>query len=142
MNYEIDQELILIAEKSRAELGPDFFAYRDYVEECAAAQRWPDLQTRADKGVSHDVRLGTAAMQELYALFCTNDARYKEVRQKAGAFSKVALPAVAGYVAAAVGGPIGLASGAVALLAMAVFKLSVGVFCRMTKSSQPLPAAK
>jgi hypothetical protein len=135
MDAEIDYELKAIAEEHRADFTQEFFRYRDFVEESLEAENWPELRFRLGQETSRDSKLVKAILSELRALLCTEDKRYSDVRRSAGVFSKVALPAVAAYVAGAVGISVGLASGGVAFIALAVFKVGKNVFCKTTKPS-------
>ena len=76
-------------------------------------------------------RLRRAAVAELHKLLCTNERRYKEVRQEGHTLSKAAVAATAGYVAGTLDVSIGLATAAVGFVALAILKVGIGVFCRV-----------
>src|SRR5579864_5992552 len=60
---------------------------------------WP-VKVR-QRGVHGDVRaeIPMAILEELKALFCTNDRRWSSVRKQSKDFSKAALYTIAGYIA-------------------------------------------
>ena len=134
-----DPELLRVAEEWRARLDASFFQYRDYVEARLEENEWPEplrfysAETGADES---QARLVDMIMAELHLLLCSNDKRYGEVRKSGKVFSQAALPAVAAYVAGACGVSVGLATGGVAFIAIAVFRVGVGVFCRASSGAK------
>jgi hypothetical protein len=134
-----DPQLLQIAEASRGRLDTSFFQYRDYVETKLENSEWPEplrfysAETSVDES---QARLVDLIVAELHLLLCTTDNRYKDVRSKGKIFSQAALPAVAAYVAGACGISVGLATGGVAFIAIAVFRVGVGVFCRVSSGAK------
>jgi hypothetical protein len=131
-------ELEELAESHRGKLPADFFTGLTELEADLARGRWPEEprprgEAQAKKGGKRKTKPGlrTAVLEELRLLLCTNDGRYKEVREQGQSLTKVGIAAVAGYVAAALGVSLGLATGAVAFIALAVLRVGAGAFCRL-----------
>lgn len=123
-------ELSALAEPQRDDLGLEFFGYRDYVEGQLMEGHWPSEQKFRGFHNAWSAKLSHAALAELRTLLCTSDERYAEVRTRGQDFTKAALPAVAGYVGAAAGVGIGLATAGVAFVALTILKVGLNTFCR------------
>ena len=132
----MEHELAIVAEQHRHLLDAEFVRYRDEVAaNLTAGRAMLPLTTRSGGSDDLWLRLATATVEELHYLFCTDDARYKDVRKRGSDFAKIALPSVAGYIAGTLGISLALATGAVALMAISVFRVGVGVFCRVARTS-------
>ena len=141
MEQADEAALAAIAENGRSEIPEEFFRHRRHVAACLEARMWPEpLVTRKATGSSGPwSRVAYAALAELRLLLCTQNKKYEDVRVKAGSFTKVALPAVSGYVAGTLDISLGVATACVAFVALCVFRLGAGVFCSMT---EPRAAAR
>ena len=134
MQEAMTLELAELAERHRGELPIGFFQSRDFIEASLSAGHWPDeLRERAVIGRDEAARLANAVLKELHVLFCTSDSRYKGIREEGDKFCSIAVPAVASSVATALGITSGVATGAVAFVALAVLKIGTAVFCRLSK---------
>jgi hypothetical protein len=136
-------ELIELAEQYRGKLPADFFEGLPALEADLARGQWPQEplprgepgKKKGKKALKPGVR--AAVLEELRRLLCTDDGRYKEVRDQGHSLTKVGIVAVAGYVAAALSIPVALATGTVAFITLAVLQVGVGAFCRLHPPSEP-----
>ena len=157
-----EMELMEFAESQRGKLPDRFFAELSAMEADLARGRWPqEPRSRSVRSLASVPKkqqdalkpgLRSAILAELRLLLCGNDPRYRDVRERGKALSKAGLGAVSAYVAGAVGISLGVATAAVAFIALALCRLGVGVFCRITappdvfapagKSKPPVNKAK
>jgi hypothetical protein len=134
----IDPDVALVAEEHRQVLDEEFFSVSNYIELSLSNGKFPEsLRFRDGAHDGKTLALVEATMKELRLLLCTNDKKYDEVRQQGSSFSKLALTAMAGYVAHACSISLGVATGGVAFLALAVFRVGVGVFCQLSSNQVP-----
>lgn len=124
-------ELAQIAEVGRARLPKGFGEYSDYIEASLFRGEWPKPLSVRGESDSVGARLADAVLKELRILLCEDDKRYADVKQGAESFWKLALPSVAGYVAAASGVSVAAATSAAAFIAIAVLRVGLGAFCRL-----------
>lgn len=137
MNNELPPEIIGLAEEHRNELSSDFFVYYDDLERQLGQRRLPErLRTRGETSEVWYSELGPAIIDELRLFLCTNDERYASVREKGEGVGQTAIAAIAGSLAAQFGLAVGATTGAVAFIALAVMKIGVSVFCRLTSAKQ------
>jgi hypothetical protein len=138
-------ELQDLSEKYKGELPAGFFEYTSYAEEQLAERRSPGRWEARGLGRDEGVKLAEAILQELTILLCGNDPKYRDVAKSGKRFAQTATAAVGGYIAAAFGIGIALATSAVAVCLLLVTRVGLGVFCRMStdrqgadKTNQPL----
>ena len=132
-----DLELVLLAEEHRRDLPAGFESAASELAVLLEAGAPLTAATRGGAG-SLNQRIKAAVLAELRELLCTNDVRYKDVREQGKVITRTSLPGVAAYVAATVGISAAAATACVAFVALAVAKIGVGAFCRV---SDDRPAA-
>lgn len=130
IDWEVDGDLLSLAESGRAMLGSDFFNARDAAE--SALERGQSISDVVARGASTEIRLVNAAIAELRDLLCTESDRYKNVRERGTSFANAAVPAIAGYLAGLLGVSVALATAGVAFVALTVLKFGAGIFCSLT----------
>ena len=144
MNDLLQQELVNLAELHRDQLTEDFFIYRDYIETSLANDQWPDdvlfRSLHHPSNYQEEVKMAEAILIEIYLLLCKKDDKYLEVRKQFNNFAKVAVPSIASYIAGTFGIAMGVATGAVSFLSIAVFNVGINVFCRIASSNSSLIA--
>lgn len=131
MNPEIEYELRSVWEDHRQEFSKQFPQYGDYIARQLIAGQWPVLRWREGESPNQEITILNASLNELHLLLCTKDKRYADVRKGGDSFVKVALPAISIYLAGICGVSAGVASGALALAALTIFRVGQGTFCRV-----------
>lgn len=127
-----ERTLAAFAEQYREELPPEFFADLQYCTANLGHGEWPtSLRGRGRRGKSFEV-WRSAVLAELHRFLCTDAADYAVLRKKASGLSEGALFAIAGFVAGKCGISIAFASGMVGFLGLAVFRIGLGSFCRLS----------
>lgn len=128
------RDIVDMAESNRLHIDEDLLAFSAYVEHNLAQGKWPEA-TRAHGGRAGTARalVNDAILNQLYLLLCTDDPSYREVRSKGSVVSAGAVTAVAGYIAGAYSVGLAAATGGVSFVALAVFRVGIGVFCQLGK---------
>jgi hypothetical protein len=143
-----DPELIELTQRYQKDMPAGFFTDLVGVASDLAVARRPvvsrtrgaEVATEATEEVKGwSTRLREAILDEIYLLVCTNDRKYKDVREAGKALSKPGVTAIAGTLSAVFAGvPIGLLTGAVAYLVLLVARVGANSLCR-AYSSAPRP---
>lgn len=133
MTEREERELQELAEMGRKLLPKEFFAFNDSVDTLVrTGVLRPKTRTRDGSEESWSSRIGLAALEQLRMYLYTDDGRYKDVRAKGKSLARSAVQAIAAYIAGAFGLTVGVATAAVAFLALAITRIGVGTFCELT----------
>jgi hypothetical protein len=130
-----------LSERGKGSLPDGFVEYISYAEgqliERKSPGRWASRGVMSESGV----KLAEAILFEVKILICGNDAKYREVVKSGKNFARSATAAIGGYIAAAFGIGLALATSAVALALLLVSKVGVAAFCK-TFAGVPATSSK
>ncbi len=133
MSRDDRTEVARLAEDYRPELPPEFFTFCDLVESALEHGEWPSLgPSRGGDAPFLSSAVIAAILEEIRLLLCTTNPRYTDIRRRGRSMLTAGIPAIAGYIAGVFGIPVASATGAVAFLVLAILRVGVAVFCRIS----------
>lgn len=129
-----NSDLVLLAEEYRGSLPSGFDAS---CHELGVLLEGGAPISTLDRGVSGSLnqRIKQAVIGELREFLCTDAERYKDVRAHGKTLTRTSITSISAYVAGAVGISAAAATACVAFVALAVAKVSVGTFCRLSEDN-------
>lgn len=88
-------------------------------------------ENEIDHVTINNVSLRNAILRELSLFLCSDHPRYADVRGRGKELTSISVSMIAGYLAATIGLSLGVATAAVGFIALAISRVSLGVFCQL-----------